>query len=506
MGRKSRLDAIGRKLRVGTKGKQSDAGGKRSMKEIAKMGDLGELGKHMKPKEPRASPGRTAWDVPRDYKTIRGALQAELQVEFDFDKHGGRSKEETTEIMKAQLAALCDRSTFSVSRGERETMFQEIVDNLLGLGPLEPIVGDPKITDIMINGPYKTFVEKGGLLKQVKCDFDDDDHLLTVVRRIIAAVGRKVDEQNPMVDARMADGSRFNAIIRPCSLDGCAVSIRRFGVPITPEQLINWNAMPKQQMEFLSACVKAKMNIVISGGTGSGKTTLLNCLSGFVPEGERLVTIEDSAELQLQQDHVVRLEGRPPNSEGVGEVTLGELLTHSLRMRADRIILGEIRGKEAIDMLQAMNSGNPGSMATVHSNSPADALSRFETLVGIAMPNMSDKFIRTIIASSLDVIVQLNRLTDGSRRCTAIAEVQGMEGPYIQIQEIFKFEQDDVVEGVIYGNYVPTGFRPRLLSTLRKIGMDVDDEWFDFSMPVAGKKRFETIEERDAAKPEKRSG
>jgi pilus assembly protein CpaF len=224
-------------------------------------------------------------------------------------------------------------------------------------------------------------------------------------------------------------------------------------------------------------------------------------LSGFVPEGERLVTIEDSAELQLQQDHVVRLEGRPPNGEGIGEVTLGELLTHSLRMRADRIILGEIRGKEAIDMLQAMNSGNPGSMATVHSNSPADAMSRFETLVGIAMPNMSDKFIRTIIASSLDLVVQLNRLTDGSRRCTAIAEVQGMEGPYIQIREIFKFDQDDVVEGVIFGSYGPTGFKPHLLSKLRKIGLKVNDDWFNFELNVAGKKSFATKEERDAIKP-----
>jgi pilus assembly protein CpaF len=488
MARKSRLDAIGRKLKVGTKGRNP---GKRSMNDIAKLGDLGELGKHMKPSKGGPGGRNPVWDGARDYKSIRRALQAELQVEFDFEKHGGRSKEDTADIMKAQLALLCDRSTFSVSRADREKMFQEIIDNLLGLGPLEPIVNDPKITDIMINGPNKTFIEKGGLLKQVQCDFDDDEHLLTVIRRIISAVGRKVDDQNPMVDARMIDGSRFNAIIRPCSLDGCAVSIRRFGVPITPKQLIDWNAMPAQQMAFLAACVKAKMNIVISGGTGSGKTTLLNCLSGFVPEGERLVTIEDSAELQLQQDHVVRLEGRPPNSEGIGEVSLGELLTHSLRMRADRIILGEIRGKEAIDMLQAMNSGNPGSMATVHSNSPADALSRFETLVGIAMPNMSDKFIRTIIASSLDVIVQLNRLSDGSRRCTAIAEVQGMEGPYIQIQEIYRFNQEDVKEGVIYGHYAPTGFRPRLLSTLRKIGMEIGEDWFDFKLSVAGKKRFE---------------
>jgi len=499
MARKSRLDAIGRKLKVGTKSKGGS--GKRSMKDIAKLGDLGDLGGHMKPKVPTRS---AVWDQPRDFKSIRKRLQGELQVEFDFQRHGGLGKEETGELMKKHLAQLADRSTYSISRGERETMFQEIIDNLLGLGPLEPIVNDPKITDIMINGPYKTFVEKGGLLKQVQCDFDDDDHLLTIVRRIISAVGRKVDEQNPLVDARMLDGSRFNAIIRPCSLDGCAVSIRRFGVPIRPEQLVEWNAMPQQQMDFLSCCVKAKMNIVISGGTGSGKTTLLNCLSGFVPSGERLVTIEDSAELQLQQDHVVRLEGRPPNGEGIGEVTLGELLTHSLRMRADRIILGEIRGKEAIDMLQAMNSGNPGSMATVHSNSPADAISRFETLVGIAMPNMSDKFIRTIIASSLDVIVQLNRLTDGSRRCTHIAEVQGMEGPYVQIQNIYKFDQDDVVDGVIYGAYRPTGFKPRLISTLKKLGMDVQDDWFDFELAVAGKKRYESVEARDAVKPEKR--
>jgi pilus assembly protein CpaF len=500
MGRRSRLDRIGRNLNLSKKD-----GSKRSMKDIAKLNKLGKLGEHVKPEKKKgvsnaSDPGKRASGLPDDFVGIRQHMQATLSLEFDFEEHGGMGKEATSDVMRAHLAHLMDRSTFSVSRADRELMCQQIIDNLLGLGPLEPIINDPQVTDIMINGPRKTFIEKGGLLKQVACDFDSDKHLLAVIRRIITAVGRKVDEQNPMVDARMLDGSRFNAIISPCSLDGCAVSIRRFGVPIRAEQLVNWNAMPAQQMDFLDTAVKTKMNIVISGGTGSGKTTLLNCLSGFVPEGERIVTIEDSAELQLQQNHVVRLESRPANSEGTGEIHLGQLLKHSLRMRADRIILGEIRGAEAVDMLGAMNSGNPGSMATVHSNSPTDALSRFETMVAVGMPNMSSKFIRQIIASSLDLIVQLNRLADGSRRCTGIAEVTGMEGPYITIQDIYKFHQTDTLDGTIYGYYEPTGLRPRMLAKATQLGLPTKEEWFDFKLRVAGKKVVETDEELEPRK------
>lgn len=497
MGRISRIDAIGAALR--TRG-QAPAG--TSLKDLAKPKELGDLSQYTKPKTSVPLPPAGGWEGPQDYKAQKKWVQGQLQAEFDFDAHGGLSKQETGEIMKAQMNHIVDHANFVVSRPDRDRMFQEIVDNLLGLGPLEPIITDPKITDIMINGPNKTFVEKGGLLREIECKFDDDDHLLQVIRRIISAVGRKVDEQSPMVDARMADGSRFNAIIRPCALDGCAVSIRRFGVPIRPQQLIDWNAMPAQQFEFLSACVKAKMNIIISGGTGSGKTTLLNCLSGFIPPGERIVTIEDSAELQLQQDHVVRLESRPPNAEGKGEIKLGDLLVHSLRMRADRIVLGEIRGAEAVDMLQAMNSGNPGSMATVHSNSPTDAISRFETMVSIGMPNMSTKFVRAIISSALDIIVQLNRLPDGSRRCTGIAEVTGMEGPFVTMQDIYQFNQTDTIDGVIHGYYASSGRRPQMLTKLQKIGIEAKDEWFDFELHVAGRSRLKDAEDAARARQE----
>ena len=478
MGRRSRLDQIGRKLaaakgQVGLKGKQDQKG--RKLQNISKLNKLGDAS------------GRP---LANDHlSSLRTGLQADLVAQFDYSKHGDKPKEEMAAAMKAHLAHLCDKQNLPLSRADREDMFEEIVNDLVGLGPLESIISDPKVTDIMINGPDNIYIERAGLLKRLDVVFDSDEQLLNVIRRIIGAVGRRVDEQNAMVDARMLDGSRFNAIIPPLALDGCAVSIRRFGVPIQPAQLVDWNAMPGPMMAVLSACVKAKMNIVISGGTGSGKTTLLNCLSSFVEDGERIVTIEDSAELQLQQSHVIRLESRPPNAEGVGEISQGHLLVHSLRMRPDRIILGEIRGGEAVDMLQAMNSGLGGSMATVHSNSPQDALSRFETMVGIGMPNMSDKFIRNLIASALDIIVQLNRLTDGSRRCTHIAEIQGMEGEYIISKNLFVFDQKDVVDGTIHGVYRPTGQMPTFLSKMRQSGIEVPDDYFDFELGVEGKNR-----------------
>jgi len=478
MGRRSRLNQIGRKLaaakgQVGLKGK-SDAKG-RKLKNMAKLNKLGD-----------ASGGSM---MSENLTSIRMGLQADLIAEFDYSKHGDKPKEEMSLAMKAHLAHLCDKQNLPLSRSDRDQIFEDIVNDLVGLGPLESIISDPKVTDIMINGPNNIYIERSGLLKRLDVVFDSDEQLLNVIRRIIGAVGRRVDEQNAMVDARMLDGSRFNAIIPPLSLDGCAVSIRRFGVPIQPEQLVSWNAIPGPMMAVLSACVKAKMNIVISGGTGSGKTTLLNCLSSFVEDGERIVTIEDSAELQLQQSHVIRLESRPPNAEGAGEISQGHLLVHSLRMRPDRIILGEIRGGEAVDMLQAMNSGLGGSMATVHSNSPQDALSRFETMVGIGMPNMSDKFIRNLIASSLDIVVQLNRLTDGSRRCTHIAEIQGMEGEYIISKNLYVFEQQDVVDGTIHGVYRPTGQMPTFLGKMRQAGIGVPDEYFDFELGVEGPNR-----------------
>ena len=316
--------------------------------------------------------------------------------------------------------------------------------------------------------------------------FTDNGHLMQIIDRIVSAVGRRIDETTPMVDARMADGSRFNAIIPPLALDGACVSIRRFGtIPITAEDLVALGSMPRPLLEVLRGAVRSKLNIVISGGTGSGKTTLLNVLSSFIPDGERIITIEDSAELQLQQSHVVRLETRPPNLEGRGEVTQRDLVKNCLRMRPDRIILGEVRGAEAIDMLQAMNTGHDGSLATVHANSSRDALSRFETMVGIGMQNMSDKAIRETIARALDVVVQQDRLPDGTRRCISITEITGMEGDIITTQDIFQFEQEDIDgQGRVRGRYRATGIRPKFTGRLASNGIRLSPELFRFEQEV----------------------
>ena len=338
----------------------------------------------------------------------------------------------------------------------------------------------------MINGPYTIFVERKGRLVKTNIQFNDNDHLMQIVDRIVSAVGRRVDETTPMVDARMQDGSRFNAIIPPLALDGACVSIRRFGtVPITSEDLVALGSVPRPILEVLRGAVRSKLNCVISGGTGSGKTTLLNVLSSFIPEGERIITIEDSAELQLQQSHVVRLETRPPNLEGKGEVTQRDLVKNCLRMRPDRIILGEIRGGEAIDMLQAMNTGHDGSLATVHANSARDALARFETMVGIGMPNMSDKAIRETIARALDLVVQQARMPDGSRRITSVTEVTGMEGAIITTQDIFVFEQTGVDgNGRIRGRFRATGVRPKFTDRLASNGIRLSHELFRFTQEV----------------------
>lgn len=438
-----------------------------------------------------------------EFDQIKRDLHNELIESLDFEQVGNTPREELAQRLRATLTERVEARQLPLNRMERERLVEEILDNILGLGPLEPLLRDPEVSDIMINGSQTVFVERKGRIVKTNVTFNDDKHLMQIIERIVAAVGRRVDEQNPMVDARMQDGSRFNAIIPPLALDGPCVSIRRFGtIPITAEDLVALGSCPRPLLEVLRGAVKSKLNIIISGGTGSGKTTLLNVLSSFIPDGERIITIEDSAELQLQQDHVVRLESRPPNAEGKGEVKLGDLLVHSLRMRADRIVLGEIRGAEAVDMLQAMNSGNPGSMATVHSNSPTDAISRFETMVSIGMPNMSTKFVRAIISSALDIIVQLNRLPDGSRRCTGIAEVTGMEGPFVTMQDIYVFNQTDTIDGVIHGYYGSVGRRPQMLSKLQKIGIEAKDEWFDFELHVAGRSRLKDAEDAARARQE----
>jgi len=421
-----------------------------------------------------------------EFEQVKKDLHNELIESLDFEQVGNTPRDELAQRLRATLTERVEARQLPLNRMERERLVEEILDNILGLGPLEPLLRDPEVSDIMINGSKVVFVERKGRIVKTNVVFNDDKHLMQIIERIVAAVGRRVDEQNPMVDARMQDGSRFNAIIPPLALDGPCVSIRRFGtIPITAEDLVALGSCPRPLLEVLRGAVKSKLNIIISGGTGSGKTTLLNVLSSFIPDGERIITIEDSAELQLQQNHVVRLETRPKNLEGKGEITQRELVKNCLRMRPDRIILGEIRGAEAIDMLTAMNTGHDGSLATVHANNSRDALSRFETMVGIGMPNMGDKSIRETIARALDAIVQQERLMDGSRRIMSITEVTGMEGPVITTQDIFVFEQRTIDEhGKVRGAFRATGIRPRFASRLASNGIRLSPELFRFEMEV----------------------
>jgi len=422
----------------------------------------------------------------KEFERIKRELHNELIESLDFEQVGNTGREELSERLRQTLTERVETRQLPLNRMERERLVEEILDNILGLGPLEPLLRDPEVSDIMINGPQVVFVERKGKLVKTNVTFRDNKHLLQIIDRIVAAVGRRVDETTPMVDARMADGSRFNAIVPPLALDGPCVSIRRFGtVPIHAEDLVALGSVPRPILEVLRGAVRSKLNIIISGGTGSGKTTLLNVLSSFIPEGERIITIEDSAELQLQQSHVVRLETRPPNVEGKGAVNQTELVKNCLRMRPDRIILGEIRGAEAIDMLQAMNTGHDGSLGTIHSNSARDCLSRFETMVGIGMPNMSGKAIRETIARALDVIVQADRLPDGSRRIISVTEVTGMEGQTITTQDIFVFEQKTIDEhGKVRGSFHATGIRPRFASRLASNGIRLSPELFRYEQEV----------------------
>jgi len=421
-----------------------------------------------------------------EYQAIKKDLHNEVIESLDFEQVGNTPKEELAQRLRDTLTDRVESRELPLNRIERERLVEEIVDNILGLGPLEPLLKDPEISDIMINGPDTVYVERKGKLVITDVNFEDDTHLMQIIERIVAAVGRRVDEQNPMVDARMEDGSRFNAIIPPLALDGACVSIRRFGtVPITAEDLVALGSVPRPILDFMKGCVQSHLNIIISGGTGSGKTTLLNVLSSFIQEDERIITIEDSAELQLQQAHVVRLETRPANLEGKGQITQRDLVKNCLRMRPDRIILGEVRGAEAIDMLTAMNTGHDGSLATVHANNTRDALARFETMVGIGMPNMGDKSIRETIARALDVIIQQERLSDGSRRIMSVTEVTGMEGPVITTQDIFVFEQETIDRmGKVRGKFRATGIRPRFMGRMTSMGIDLSDDLFEFRMEV----------------------
>jgi pilus assembly protein CpaF len=384
------------------------------------------------------------------------------------------------EVRRA-IERILDDENAPLSGLERERVQTDVINELCGLGPLEPLLEDKTISDILVNGYQNVFIERRGKLERVDITFRDDAHLLQIIDRIVSRIGRRVDESSPMVDARLPDGSRVNAIIPPLAIDGPSLSIRRFGAnPLKITDLIEFKALTPQFAQLLEACVKSRLNILVSGGTGSGKTTLLNCLSSFIPYDERLVTIEDAAELLIQQPHVVRLETRPPNIEGKGEITQRLLVKNSLRMRPDRIILGEVRSEEAIDMLQAMNTGHDGGMATIHANSPRDCLARLETMLAMANLRISEKAMRAQISSAINLIVQVSRLNDGSRKVMSLSEVIGMEGDIITMQEIFKYHRTGMgPRGEVLGHFKPTGIRPRCSERLEAYGFRLPASLFD---------------------------
>jgi pilus assembly protein CpaF len=380
------------------------------------------------------------------------------------------------DIIREELA----KQNHALNHAERKQLVADVLDELLGLGPLEPLLKDPTITDILVNGHAKVFVERYGVLEPSAVRFKDERHLFRIIQKIVSNVGRRIDESSPLVDARLADGSRVNAVVQPLALDGALLSIRKFArVPIGMDRLIEIGSIPFQVAEVLKAIVASRRNVLISGGTGSGKTTLLNAMSAFIDNRERIVTIEDSAELQMQQEHVVRLETRPANIEGKGEITQRELVKNSLRMRPDRIIVGEVRGGEAFDMLQAMNTGHDGSMTTVHANTPRDSLSRVEQMIGMSAIDISPRSARAQIASALNVVVQVSRLSDGRRKLMSLSELTGMEGEVITMQEIFRFRQTGLdAEGVVQGRFEATGIRPRFLEQAISHGISLSPELF----------------------------
>jgi len=381
--------------------------------------------------------------------------------------------------IRQAIAELLRGEATPLSQTEREEVVDQIVYEVIGLGPIEPLFRDRAVTDILVNGPKEIYVEKGGRLSRALTSFRDDTHLLAIIDRIVSRVGRRVDESSPMVDARLPDGSRVNAIIAPLALDGPVLSIRRFGAEITVQKLVEYGALTEDMVNLLAGCVRARLNILISGGTGAGKTTLLNALSSFIPSSERVITIEDAAELRLQQEHVVRLETRPPNSEGRGEVVARDLVKNALRMRPDRIIVGEVRSAEALDMMQAMNTGHEGSLTTIHANSARDALARLETMILFAGTNLPNRAMREQISSALDVVIQVSRLTDGTRRVTSVTEVTSMEGEIITMQEIYRFRRRGISqEGKVVGQFEATGVRPQFIERLQIAGVDLPPHLF----------------------------
>ena len=409
------------------------------------------------------------------FQELKARLHRSIITRLDLTKLNTLAPDRVRSEVSRLVEELLIAENTALSIIERDRLVSEVHNELFGLGPLEPLLADSTISDILVNTYSNIYIERRGKLEKTAISFKDDEHLMRVIERIVSTVGRRIDEAQPMVDARLTDGSRVNAIIPPLSIDGPVLSIRRFGSdPLKMPQLIENGALTREIAMLFEMCVKARLNIIISGGTGAGKTTLLNALSAYIPVDERIVTIEDSAELQLQQPHVVRLETRPQNIEGKGEVTQRDLVRNALRMRPDRIVVGEVRGGEAIDMLQAMNTGHDGSLTTIHANTPRDTMARLETMIQMTGMRLSDRAMRQQIASAVDLVIQVARLTDGTRRITSISEITGMEGETMAMQEIFQFERAGIdANGKVLGKFRGTGIRPRFAERLRQYGMQL---------------------------------
>ena len=430
------------------------------------------------------------YETGTDAHEIKSRIHKMLLERLNLSNLESYDRSQVVAEIRKVVQDLLDREVAPLNFDEREALVEQVLHEIFGLGPLEPLLQDPSVSDILVNTYKQVFIERGGRIEKTDVRFKDDKHLMQVIDRIVSAVGRRIDDSSPMVDARLADGSRVNAVIPPLAIDGPHVSIRKFKKDaLSAEDLLRYETVTPPMLELLQGIIKAKLNCLISGGTGAGKTTLLNVLSSSIPGNERIVTIEDSAELQLRQPHVVRLETRPPNVEGVGQITARQLVINALRMRPDRIIVGEVRGSEAVDMMQAMNTGHDGSLTTLHANSPRDALSRLETMVSMANLNLPEKAMRQQVASALQVVIQVSRLSDGTRRLSSISEIVGMEGDVITMQEIFLFERQGIGEdGKVMGRFKATGIRPRFAERLRTAGIELPTALFsnaDFSFSQA---------------------
>ncbi len=422
----------------------------------------------------------------KEYQELKSSVHRDLISRVDLERVATQRDESTRAQVLSVIQDLVATLKTPLSGRERDRLSLEVLDEVFGLGPLEPLLQDPTINDILVNGPKQVYVERSGLLEESSIMFKDNAHLMNIIDKIVSGVGRRVDESSPMVDARLADGSRVNVIIPPLAIDGPHLSIRRFcHIPITEDDLLRNQTLTQPMLELLRGAVKSRLNVVISGGTGAGKTTLLNVLSGYISEKERIVTVEDSAELQMKQRHCVRLETRPANIEGRGAVMQRQLVINCLRMRPDRIVVGEVRGEEALDMLQAMNTGHDGSLTTVHANNPRDAIARIETMAMMANLNLPEKAVRRQIASAIQLIVQISRFNDGTRRITHLSEITGMEEDIVSMQDVFVFEKQGVSpDGRVLGAFTATGIRPKFAERLKASGINVPGSWFDHSFSI----------------------